>query len=342
MITDSLSFVPTTNDDRDGNDEQIDIPSPPSISIGISALDQKLVPYVADAVATCSTRTSYRSSLGCGSSSVVRPVVRFRQEYSSPCGLWIIRSNDDSHDSNRYRDANDDDELTIRTLTLRDAPLVNERWEYRSATSLAMIEQMISSTPGPQSHVVGISSDNDDEWCADSITNGNVHSDSVSIPTSTATTASTASTGSCCCVGVEINGVLCAWILQYLDGPLGMLWCEEPFRRRGLAKAVVLEAVDRLRKVQQQQQQQQQQKEKGRQQRNRQGSTVGERKDWGGIDDGHSTTTTTSSSVLAYSYIVDGNSGSERLFRSMGWERVQSVNWIGFSSSPSLVTTAIE
>jgi len=338
MITDSLSFLTTTKDDCDGNEEQIDIP-PPSISIGISALDQKLVPYVADAVATCSAMTSLQSSLLLGSSSVVRPSYRFRQQYSSPCGLWIIRSDDDYlHDSNRDRDANDDEKITIRTLTLQDAPLVNERWEYQSATSLAMIEQMISSTPGSsQSTPVGISSDNDDDWYADSITNTGTCSDSVSIPTSTPA----ATAGNCCCAGVEINGALCAWILQYLDGPLGMLWCEEPFRRRGLAKAVVLEAVDRLRNLQQQRQQrQQQQEEKDRQQRNRQGSTVGERKDWGGIDDGDSTTTTTnSSSMVAYSYIVDGNSGSEKLFRSLGWERVQSVNWIGFSLSDQACNT---
>jgi len=180
--------------------------------------------------------------------------------------------------------------VTIRTLTLRDAPLVNERWMSRSATSLAMIEHMISSVP---------------------------------------TSGSLGTAVSCCCLGIEVDGALRAWILQYLDGPFGMLYCEEPFRRRGLAGALVAEAVDRVgRRLQRQQWRQEE--EEGRR---------------GGADEKgkNSGSAAGASSSFVCAYIVDGNTGSENLFRLLGWERVRSVNWVGFSGSLlSPATTPIE
>ena len=44
----------------------------------------------------------------------------------------------------------------------------------------------------------------------------------------------------CCSLGVETTDMeLCAWVLQYEDGPLGMLFCLEEYRRKGFARALV-------------------------------------------------------------------------------------------------------
>ena len=83
---------------------------------------------------------------------------------------------------------------SLRWLCERDAPLVNERWTYKSERSLPLVRSMIA--------------------------------------------------GGRACVGVEDGeGVLCGWILRYLDGALGMLYVEEGHRRRGLARALLARAM---------------------------------------------------------------------------------------------------
>lgn len=51
-----------------------------------------------------------------------------------------------------------------------------------------------------------------------------------------------------CALGVEerSSGELCAWILQYQDGPLGMLFCQEDYRRRGLSRALVSKSTETI------------------------------------------------------------------------------------------------
>jgi len=50
-----------------------------------------------------------------------------------------------------------------------------------------------------------------------------------------------------CCLGVETaeDGQLVAWVLQYLDGSIGMLWCECDHRRSGLAGSLLSVATER-------------------------------------------------------------------------------------------------
>jgi len=50
-----------------------------------------------------------------------------------------------------------------------------------------------------------------------------------------------------CCLGVETaeDGQLAAWVLQYLDGSISMLWCERDHRRSGLAGSLLLVATER-------------------------------------------------------------------------------------------------
>jgi len=57
----------------------------------------------------------------------------------------------------------------------------------------------------------------------------------------------------CCCLGVvessnsnDVKLSCCAWILQYLDGPLGLLWCQEEYRQRGFATLLIQKAMDTL------------------------------------------------------------------------------------------------
>ncbi|CAB9527186.1 FR47-like protein [Seminavis robusta] len=47
--------------------------------------------------------------------------------------------------------------------------------------------------------------------------------------------------GGCC--GLQVDGTLVAWVCQYLDGALGMLWTEEGHRKRGYVSMVMRAAV---------------------------------------------------------------------------------------------------
>ena len=77
----------------------------------------------------------------------------------------------------------------IRPLTATDASLVNSKWEYRSSTSLQMIAEMIGGGDAESGCNLGVEEIN--------TTNERLVGDRK----------------------------LVAWILQYPDGPLGMLYC---------------------------------------------------------------------------------------------------------------------
>ena len=110
------------------------------------------------------------------------------------CGLYMPTGSSDSHDAGSHRLPPG---ATLRALRPTDAETINECWTYRSATSLPMIQSMLSGA------------------CAG-------------------------------CVGCEVDGELIGWICRYLDGALGMLFVVEPFRRQGVANALVADAVRAL------------------------------------------------------------------------------------------------
>ena len=54
-------------------------------------------------------------------------------------------------------------------------------------------------------------------------------------------------TKDCCTLGVQKRGgELCAWILRYQDGPLGMLFCQDAHRRKGFSRALVVKATEMI------------------------------------------------------------------------------------------------
>eukprot|EP00592_Proboscia_alata_P028250 CAMPEP_0194445548 /NCGR_PEP_ID=MMETSP0176-20130528/127928_1 /TAXON_ID=216777 /ORGANISM="Proboscia alata, Strain PI-D3" /LENGTH=383 /DNA_ID=CAMNT_0039272129 /DNA_START=507 /DNA_END=1655 /DNA_ORIENTATION=+ len=99
-------------------------------------------------------------------------------------------------------------------------------------------------------------------------------------------------TSRCCCFGIEVDGTLIAWILKYLDGPLGMLFVEENHRRKGYAKALVLHVMDFLK-------------------------TENIKINCSNSDGNNNKQL----HAHTFAYIVDDNEASEKLFYDLGWQR---------------------
>ena len=45
------------------------------------------------------------------------------------------------------------------------------------------------------------------------------------------------------CIGLEEDGQMVSWACQNLDGPMGMLWTEEEYRRKGYGDLVIAEMM---------------------------------------------------------------------------------------------------
>ena len=101
--------------------------------------------------------------------------------------------------------------------------------------------------------------------------------------------------GGCC--GMEMNGMLVAWVCRYLDGTIGMLWTEEGHRRKGYGAHVVTAAANSI-----------------IQRRNEQATEA---------------TSDNFSPLIAFT--VDTNSASRGLLTKLGWNRVGDADWAGFT-----------
>ena len=107
--------------------------------------------------------------------------------YENPCGLFVHTSDHPTPEPPLCPS-----NVKLRSLTQKDAELVNSRWQYRSNSSLPVVREMVGSKRS---------------------------------------------------IGLEVDGKLISWACQNLDGPMGMLWTEEEYRRKGYGDLVIAEMM---------------------------------------------------------------------------------------------------
>lgn len=100
------------------------------------------------------------------------------------------------------------------------------------------------------------------------------------------------------CYGLEIDGVLVAWVCRYLDGTLGMLWTEANHRRMGYGAYVVSAAMQ----------------------------SIDERR-----NEELSNTSSSRSIPPFVAFTVDTNDASRGLLAKLGWQRQADTDWVGFT-----------
>jgi GNAT superfamily N-acetyltransferase len=166
------------------------------IKMSMAAVDPTWAPIISE---ISTTTTTCKDEYNNHHDHSVPPM---REIYHSHCGLWMMKD-PNHHDKNNPVTRLLPPQFRIRPLDSHDAPLINSHWEYRSHTSLEMVQDMIASEH-------------------------------------------------CCTLGVEDTDhhpsqLLCAWILQYPDGPLGMMFCLQEYRRQGIAQALLQTATHQLR-----------------------------------------------------------------------------------------------
>jgi len=106
------------------------------------ALDRRLIPYVRTALTE--GRVADR---------------KFSPIYTAQCGLWTYdaESTPAKHGGfDSYFDKGLPEGVAIRPLSQSDAELVNERWEYKSDTSLGMVRKMIRNSEEEHGGCVGL------------------------------------------------------------------------------------------------------------------------------------------------------------------------------------------
>ncbi len=108
------------------------------IALTFGSLERCLVPHVRDALLAADPGRCKR---------------KFFSTFRSECGMWILEAGPDDDQIQSLPTLADQslslpEGVVIRSLTQKDADLVNSCWEYRSDGSLEMIQRMIAMSEG--------------------------------------------------------------------------------------------------------------------------------------------------------------------------------------------------